>query len=267
MGDRAAADAGGAGMTSEKKDRLMVLRYIRRRWRRISQLWRPHHKSTIPYFVVRDHVEAGYERRALLIDTIVDIAIIMSIGIALDPNLRQPPLWTAIIGGILAYLLLVGISFTASLTAEAMSFTNESQRVEECLEFLRRQQYSRQTIDDITAIAALNSGSVQNKLPLPTVILTVIATVVVIQQFSLGIWFILGLMALLSLLNFATTTGEVHADQIIQKAAVLVLRDYEQQRRKPPEQFLDQILDTELGPSNTGATALQAHTNPLQGAP
>ena len=230
----------------------MILRYLQRRWRRFSHLWRPHPTSTIPYFVVRDHVEAGFERRGLLIDTVVDTAIIMAIGIALDPKLRQPPLWAVIVGSILTYLIFVGISFTTSVTADVMSFMDESQRVEACVAFLGQKAYSRKTIDDIAALAAMNSSSVQNRLPLPTVILTVIATIVVIQQFSPGIWFILGMMALLSLLSFAMTTGEAHADLIVQKAIVITQREDDQRKQQiKNERLIEALLTRPVTPTSS----------------
>lgn len=226
--------------------------YIKNRWARLLQLFKPAPASNIPYYVVRSHVEAGFERRYIIIDALLTVAILLPIGFAIDSTLRSWPWWQIIVVGMIVYVMLSFISAALNLTADAMTIVDEDHRVHDCVEFIRQQQYSREILEDIADLAALNSGATQNKLSLPAIILTAVATVAVIGIGSIGLGFTLGMLALLSLLSFATTTGEANADLIVQKAVLLVSREEARTRKEDEKRLLwDMVMSQTSTPGTT----------------
>jgi hypothetical protein len=184
--------------------------------------------STIPYYVVRAHVEQGYDRRSLAVDAAVDVAVLLIFGVLFDQSLRQAP-WSAllILTLIVAWAIFTIIYFTVMLTAATITFVDEEQLVARCVAFLQHQQYTARTLNDITTFATHGTNAAQVRTPLPTVLLTAIATIAIIERLSGPYGFALGGMTLLSLVSLAATTGEANADLIIQKAVTLYLHEME----------------------------------------
>lgn len=219
-----------------------MLHYVRRRWAHFSRLWKPLPEPTIPYYVVRANVESGFGRRNTIIDSAINVAIFLPIGFLLASALRQLPWWQIILVALVVFVPFAAISIALNLTADAMTLTDEDQKVQSCIDFIKKQKYTTEILDDIAALASLNSGSAQNRLSLPAVLLTAVATVAVIGAVSFGFGFTLGMLALLSLLSFAATTGEANADLIVQKAVLLVSREQIRERKARIEQSLLQDM-------------------------
>lgn len=176
----------------------------------------------------------------------------------LDSTLRQLPWWQLVLVALVVFVPFAAISIALNLTADAMALTDEDQKVQSCMNFIKKQKYTPEILDDIAALASLNSGSAQNRLSLPAVLLTAIATVAVIGAVSFGFGFTLGMLALFGLLSFAITTGEVNADLIVQKAVLLVSREEARTRKADEKRLLWDMVMSEASTPGTPRTQSSA---------
>jgi hypothetical protein len=210
--------------------------YLRNQWNYTAQLWRPVPTPYLPYFVVREHVEKGFDRRRVIITSIISAAFAVVLGALTDPLFRAYSLWQMFSIGLAIWIVLSFLSITFNLTGEAMLMDDEEVSISRCIRFLRDKQYTMEQISDIAVLAAMNTNATQSKLPLPTVVLTAVATIAVVNNISLGVGVALGFMAFISLLSFATATGHAHADAIIQKTAFIMQQVYDRWKRTKQQQ-------------------------------